>query len=59
MWLVAEACAATLGAWAMIGEYYGKTLDVGCRVGGDDQCSGCVYRTDAEKSAGIPYPNGY
>ena len=28
-------------------------------VGGDDQCQGCLYRTQAEAQAGIPYPNGY
>lgn len=28
-------------------------------VGGDNQCVGCLYRTAAEKSASIPYPNGY
>ena len=28
-------------------------------VGGDNQCVGCLYRTAAEQSANIPYPNGY
>ena len=27
--------------------------------GGDDECNTCVYRTQAEAQAGIPYPNGY
>ena len=28
-------------------------------VGGDNQCVDCLYRTAAEMTAGIPYPNGY
>ena len=28
-------------------------------VGGDNQCVGCLYRTEDEKASNIPYPNGY